>query len=81
MVQLLPLDQVRQDTAAEGLDEGLLKESPVAGMKSIEGLAELACGWVNVMNNHVDSLCIRQVAGMGMIFKVFQEIFNHSKTS
>ena len=56
MVQLLPLDQVRRDTAAEGLDEGLLKEGPVAGTKSVEGLAELACGWVDVTNNHVDSL-------------------------
>ena len=81
MVQLLPLDQVRRDTAAEGLDEGLLKEGPVAGTKSVEGLAELACGWVDVTNNHVDSLWIRQLAGVGMIFKLFQEIFEHFETS
>ena len=71
MIQLLPPDLVRWDTAAEGLDERLLKGGPVAGMKSAEGLAELACGRVDVTNDYFDSLWIRQLAGIHMIFETF----------
>jgi hypothetical protein len=72
---------VRWNAAAEGLDEGFPKEGPVACTKSVESLAELARAWVDVTNDFVDLLLVRELASVRMVSEFFQEIFKRSETS
>ena len=55
-------------------DSDMPKRDPIARTKSDPRLTELVTGWVNVPNDRVDSLRVRQLAGIRVVFEVFQEI-------
>jgi hypothetical protein len=72
---------MRWDGVAEGVDEGLSKIGPVTGVISAEGLAILTRGRVDVSNDGIDSLCLREPTGVRVVFEFTQEILKRSETS